>query len=347
MVDVTRQEVERVIEHFDLGEYEIDAYLAVLRYGTLTASEVSERTDVPQPRVYDTVRALADDGLVELQEARPMRVVAVDPREAFAEVQQELAELVDALTETYTEPARETEAVTLVKSRLTILRYLEETIELAEYELAVALPPGLLERYADELAAAVDRGVAVDLLVSPAEGAPSPETYDYAAVSTEARARRGVTTPVIVVADGRYSVYTTRDALWENGDDRYGMILNRSVLGFLIYGFYATVLWSTSQALSENYGRPEYPRRYASVRRCVRDLRRAEGSFVANVAGRNVVDGEDLVLEGRIVDFATDADSRVASITVETGDGRVEVGGRVATYEDVEVHRIEVRREGA
>lgn len=346
MSDVTRQEIERVIQYFDLGEYEIDAYLAVLRYGTLTASEVSERSDVPQPRVYDTVRALADDGLVELQETRPIRVVAVDPREAFAEVQEELDKLVDDLTETYTEPARETEAVTLVKSSLTILRYLKETIELAEYELSVSLPPRLLDRYADALAAAVDRGVAVDLLLSPADAAPDPETYDYGAISTEARARRGVTSPVIVVADGRYSVYTTRDALQDDGDDRYGMILNRSVLGFLIYGFYATVLWSTSVPLLEYYETPTFPRQYASIRRCVRDLERAEGSFVARVVGRDVVDGEDLELEGRIVDYATDAAAKVASITVETDEGPVEVGGRVASYEDVEAHRIEVRRGG-
>ena len=345
MADDTREEVQRVVEHFDLGEYEIDAYLAVLQYGTLTASEVSERTDVPQPRVYDTVRALADDGLVELQETRPMRVVAVDPREAFAGIQEELSRLVDDLAERYTEPARETEAVTLVKSRSTILRYLEETIQLAEYELAISLPPRLLERYADDLAEAVDRGVAVDLLLSPAEAAPDPTEYDYGAVATEVRARRGGTSPVIAVADGRYSVYTTQDALSENGEERYGVILNRSALGFLIYAFYATVLWTTASLLADHDDGPHYPRQYASIRRCVRDLERSNGPFVARVDGRDVLTGEERSFEGAVVDWVDDPDAKVASITIETDDGRIAVGGRVAAYEDVEAHRIEVHRQ--
>lgn len=344
MADETRRAVERVIEHFDLGEYEIDAYLAVLQYGALTASEVSEHTDVPQPRVYDTVRALADDGLVELQETRPMRVVAVDPREAFAEVQEELASLVDELAERYTEPARETEAVTLVKSRPTILRYIKETIDLAEYELTVALPPPFLDRYADHLADAIDKGVEVDLLLSPADTAPDPDEFDYAAIATEVRTRRGVTTPVIAVADGRYSVYTTQEALRENGNDRYGVILNRSVLGFLIYGFYATVLWTTAEPVADNGAGPRYPRRYASVRHCVRDLKRSDGDFAVMVEGRDVVTGEERTLEGRVLDWVDDPESQVASITVDTEEGPVDVGGRVASYEEVEAHRIEVRR---
>lgn len=346
MTDEPREVIEYVIDYFDLGEYEVEAYLAVLQYGTLTASEVSEHTDVPQPRVYDTVRALADDGLVELQETRPMRVVAVDPREAFAEIRKSLDDLVEGLHDRYTEPARETEAVTLVKSRLTLLRYLMETIELAEYELVVGLPPRLLDRYADALAAAIDRGVAVDLLLAPAESALAPGDYDYAAIATEVRARRGVTTPVIAVADGRHSVFTTQDALQENGNDRYGVILNRSALGFLIYGFYATVLWTTARPVADDDRGPRYPRRYASVRRSVRDLRRTNGRFVAHVEGRDVVTGAERVVEGLVVDSVVDREAQVASITLQTEDGPVEVGGRVAAYEDVEAHRIEVDREG-
>jgi sugar-specific transcriptional regulator TrmB len=68
MADDLRVNMERVGERFNLGEYEIDAYLAVLEHGELTASEIADRTDIPQPRVYDTVRSLSDRGLVELRE---------------------------------------------------------------------------------------------------------------------------------------------------------------------------------------------------------------------------------------------------------------------------------------
>jgi len=344
MADEPGASLERVIDYFDLGEYEVEAYMAVLAQGSMTASSISQQTDIPQPRVYDTVRSLEDHGLVEIQESRPMRVVAVDPVEAFADVSEAIDQLVDALSARYTEPARGAEAVTLVKSRSSILRYLGETIDLAEYELELSLPPSLLDRYADDLAAAVERGVSVDLLLSPLSEVP--DVYDFQRVATEVRGRRGLTSPLIAVADGRYSVYSTQDALTDGGNDRYGVIFNRSALGFLIFGFFATVLWTTAEAIEDHQGGPSYPRRYASVRRCVRDLRRSDGPFLARVDGRDVVTGEPRVVEGRVVDTTDDPERQVASITLDTEDGAVEVGGRVAAYEDVEAHVIEVRREG-
>lgn len=344
MADEPGETFDAVIDYFDLGEYEVDAYLAVLEQGSMTASSISQRTDIPQPRVYDTVRSLEDHGLVEIQESRPMRVVAVDPREAFAGVTASLERLVDALADRYTEPARGDEAVTLVKSRSTILRYVGDTIDLAEYELVLSLSPDLLDRYGERLEDAVDRGVTIDLLVSPRSAVP--DSFDYERVATHVRSRRGLTTPVIAVADGRYSVYTTREALRDGGNDRYGVIFNRSALGFLIFGFFATVLWSTAKPAADHQGGPRFPQRYASVRRCVRDLRRSTGSFIARVEGRDVLTGEARVVEGTVLDTTVAADGQVTSITIGTGDGPIEVGGRVAAYEDVEADVIEVRREG-
>jgi len=62
MTDDLRGTLDRVGDRFNLGEYEIDAYLAVLEHGELTASDIADRTDIPQPRVYDTVRSLSDRG---------------------------------------------------------------------------------------------------------------------------------------------------------------------------------------------------------------------------------------------------------------------------------------------
>ena len=87
---------------FDLGEYEVAAYLAVLDQGELTASAIADRTDIPQPRVYDTVRSLADRGLVELRESRPMKVVAIDPEEALSPAATALETLIGDLSDRYT-----------------------------------------------------------------------------------------------------------------------------------------------------------------------------------------------------------------------------------------------------
>ncbi|MFW6382975.1 MAG: HTH-type sugar sensing transcriptional regulator TrmB [Haloferacaceae archaeon] len=342
--DDLRSTVERVGDRFSLGEYEIDAYLTVLEHGQLTASEIADRTDIPQPRVYDTVRSLSDRGLVELRESRPMKVVALDPEEAFDDVQSSLEEMVDELTARYTAPARDTEAVSLVKSRSTILRYLEEVIEEAEYELALSLTPDLLTRFENELRRVVADGVSVDLIVTPAADAPSPEEFDYLEVATTARARRGITTPVVAVADGEYSIYATQDALRDDRD-RYGVIFNRSALGFLVSGFFGTVLWSTADTLSSDGENRPFPRTYASIRRAVKDIHEIEGEFEAAVTGRDVETGNEIRVEGTVVDYEYDASEQIASFTVNDPEGgRVSVGGLVAAFEDIEGQEIELRR---
>jgi len=345
MTDDLRGTLDRVGDRFNLGEYEIDAYLAVLEHGELTASDIADRTDIPQPRVYDTVRSLSDRGLVELRESRPMKIVAVDPDDAFGDLRSSFAEMVDELEARYTAPTRETEAVSLVKSRSTILRYLEEVIADAEYELALSVTPGLLRRFRDELAAKVQAGVSVELLVTPAARAPDPEEFDYLEVSTIARARRGITTPILAVGDGEYSVYATQDALRDDRE-RYGVIFNRSALGFLVSGFFGTVLWTTAETLAADGADRPFPRRYASIRRAVKDLREFKGEeFYATVEGRDIETGDSVTVRGRVVDLAFEDSEEVASLTVETASGRVAIGGRVAALEDVEGQEIVIGRD--
>jgi sugar-specific transcriptional regulator TrmB len=337
--------IEQVGERFDLGEYEIDAYLTVLEHGDLTASQIADRTDIPQPRVYDTVRSLSDRGLVELRESRPMKVIAVNPEEAFSGVKSSLTNMVSELEARYTAPARETEAVSLVKSRSTILRYLEDVIDEAEFELALSLTPDLLERFHEDLSAAIADGVSIELLVTPAAEAPDPEDFDYLDVATTARARRGITTPVVAVADGEYSIYATQDALRDD-EDRYGVIFNRSALGFLVSGFFGTVLWTTAErTLAANGEDRPFPRRYASIRRCVKELQELDGDFHATIEGRDIETGAARVVEGKVVGFSFEGGERVAGMTVRTDAGEVTVGGQVAALEDVEAHEIRIGRE--
>lgn len=337
--------MEQVGERFNLGEYEIDAYLAVLEHAQLTASEIADQTEIPQPRVYDTVRSLSDRGLVELRESRPMKIVAVDPDDAFENVQTSLDELIAELEARYTAPARDTEAVSLVKSRSTILRYIEEIIHNAEYELVLSLTPELLRRFHDDLAVAIDTGVSIDLLITPLSRAPNPSEFDYLEVATVTRARRGITTPVLAVADGNYSIYATQDALRDDRD-RYGVIFNRSALGFLVSGFFGTVLWSTAETLADDGKQRPFPRRYASIRRAVKDIRELEGTFYASVSGRDVETSEPIVAEGRVMTTTFEETEEVAAIRLETEDDVVDIGGLVAALEDIEAQQVVLDRNG-
>jgi sugar-specific transcriptional regulator TrmB len=343
--DSLRSSLVQLDDRFDFGQYETEVYLAVLEYGQLSASEIAERTDVPQPRVYDTVRALADDGLVELHETRPMQVVAVDPGEAFVELQSTLEDLIGDLQRQYTAPVRDAEALTLVKSRSTILRYLSEVIESAEYELVASLSPDLVGRFEEPLHERRKAGIDTELLVSPAAEVPDPDTYPYTDIAATTRARRGVTTPIVVVADGSRSVYTTRDAL-DADADQYGIVFNRSELGFLVAAFLDTVIWTSGRTLAVAESEIDFPRQYGTIRRCAEELLTVadDETIYAAIRGRDVATGDPRTVAGRVVDVILEDGYERATLSLDTDDGRMDVGGRAAALEDVEAHEIRVAR---
>ena len=326
----------------DLTDYEIQALVAIIEHGDLTASDIADQTGIPQPRVYDTVRSLADRGFVELRETRPLRVIALDPAETFGSLGSTLDTLTNTLEMRYQAPTPSNEAASLVKSRSSILRYFRDVIESAEYELTIALTPDLLERFEEELRAAIDRDVRTALVLTPASEAPDPETFPYERIASTARARRGVTTPVLAVADGSYSVYATQAAVSRDGA-HYAAIFNRSALGFLVLGFFGTVIWSTAdRTLLGDQPPGRLPRTYASIRQCVRDLRDIDGSRYVRVFGRDVLTGEAREVTGRVISTRLGESEEVATMVIDVNGDEVAVGGRVAAYEDIEAHEIEL-----
>jgi len=80
-------------------------------------------------------------------------------------------------------------------------------------------------------------------------------------------------------------------------------------------------------------------------RRCIRELRAVDGEYYALIDGRHVVSGERRHVEGYVIDTRLEPSKEVASITIETDEGEVAVGGRVAALEDIEAHEIEIRHD--
>jgi len=62
----------------------------------------------------------------------------------------------------------------------------------------------------------------------------------------------------------------------------------------------------------------------------MKDLEAAAGACDVEIEGRDVPTGEARSLEGRVVETAIGDTGEVATMTVDTGDRRVTVGGRGA-----------------
>lgn len=169
---------ERVREHltaFGLSGTEVDVYLGVLGVGTATTGEIAEAADVSQGYVYEVVGALADRGLVTVDESTsPTTIHARPPAEALSGFTDRLDELERAIEEYYAERERPA-GFEVVHSRPTVRKRALDAIESADHELVVAIPAVEFDHLAAALADAVARGVVVYLLLA---GPESEDTFE-------------------------------------------------------------------------------------------------------------------------------------------------------------------------
>lgn len=71
---------------FGLNLYEVRIWTALLSRGVSTAGELSDIGDVPRSRAYDVLESLEKKGFVLMKLGKPIRYIAVDPKEVVERV---------------------------------------------------------------------------------------------------------------------------------------------------------------------------------------------------------------------------------------------------------------------
>lgn len=100
--DTTTSEAVSLLQELGLQEYEARCFLALTQLSSGTAKEIHELSDVPRTRVYDAIRVLESQGLVEVQHSSPQEYRAVGITEATRTLRQKYSDRIDTL-ETYLE----------------------------------------------------------------------------------------------------------------------------------------------------------------------------------------------------------------------------------------------------
>ena len=76
-------EAENLLREFGLTEYEIKAYMSLLKLGVATADQISNMGNIPLPRVYDTLVELQKKGFVLISKGRPKKFKPIDPKKSL------------------------------------------------------------------------------------------------------------------------------------------------------------------------------------------------------------------------------------------------------------------------
>ncbi|ADB59647.1 transcriptional regulator, TrmB [Haloterrigena turkmenica DSM 5511] len=95
--DETTVEAISLLQDLGLQEYEARCFMALNKLPNGTAKEIHEISDVPRTRVYDAIRVLESQGLVEVQHSSPQRYRSVEITEATRILRERYNDRIDTL----------------------------------------------------------------------------------------------------------------------------------------------------------------------------------------------------------------------------------------------------------
>ncbi len=87
---VNEEFLNKIRRFFGLNLYEAKIWIALLSRGISTAGELSDIGDVPRSRAYDILESLEKKGFVVMKLGKPIRYVAVDPKEVLERVKKNI-----------------------------------------------------------------------------------------------------------------------------------------------------------------------------------------------------------------------------------------------------------------
>jgi HTH-type transcriptional regulator, sugar sensing transcriptional regulator len=137
------------LHEMGLNAYEIDAYLALLEGGQMTAMEISQEAKVPYSKIYEVLNLLKEKGWIKSSESRPTKYYPVPPLEATRSTRLRLEDKYlnweNTITETLQPLYEKRELVErpdmlILRGQQAVLTKIEEVLTKATKEIVIAAP---------------------------------------------------------------------------------------------------------------------------------------------------------------------------------------------------------------
>ena len=182
MLDFSEKTIKAMSE-FGLTGYEIKGYLTLLEFGSMSASAISENSNVPYSKIYDVLNNLETKGWIEIQQSRPNKFYPKSPSSALeiinleSEIKRRRSEkqIIGELQPAYDKKGvRERPDIWIVKGQHNIMNKTKETLENCEVELLIAIPAVLSDDWIENITDLFlptlknlkDKGVKIKILIT-------------------------------------------------------------------------------------------------------------------------------------------------------------------------------------
>ena len=162
--------VTKALTNLGFSQYEARTYAGLIGRGPLTGYAVAKETQVPQPKVYETLSRLVDRGIVLRVTDSPAKFVAVPPSDVLRELESEFRERMatvelelsrirtnDLAPQTLRLFPEATSWIAIVEATNTLVGQVNERLYVSGHS-------SHLEALRDVLTTADARGVRIDLL---------------------------------------------------------------------------------------------------------------------------------------------------------------------------------------
>ena len=346
--------LRRALENTDLKQYEAAAYLTLIEHGELAAVDVSSKSDIPTSQVYDTLRSLEQQGLVETIDGERLRAKPRDPEAILDNLRSRgslLTNAADALEDRWEEPDYDDHRVGVVKRPETVYEHTRDRLNEAKLTAEFTMSFEQLELLLPELKDAADRGLFVRIHLYA-----EPDLREKAAAlgldDTDLHIRVGtIPGPFLSIIDRHWLFFTPNT----RADEDYGVLINDYILSFITHWYFVSCQWHMWDPL---FDVDVSWTRYDSLEEFMRDtvpLFDDGAEIDVEVHGNYIQSREDCVVHGRLTgafypsrfgndrkQLALEDLSSYATVYLDTGEEVLSVGSWGAVYEDVEAHRIKI-----
>jgi sugar-specific transcriptional regulator TrmB len=250
-VDVISQDARKVLKELGLTDYETRSYLALLERGVLTASQVSENSEVPYSKIYETLTSLERKGWIETEHGRPARYYPKAPSEALATMKLHLEDRVKTWEKTILEELepfyehreiREKPDIWILRGELNTLAKLKEMVEKTKNELMIAAP--ILPRALAEVA---------ESTITQLNSANVKEFFMATKKAKDWNLKRLTEVAEVRVRDrmfGGGAIADGKEAMLFLGEDKPTLVIWSNHLGLVQFAIeYFQYLWDSSEKL--------------------------------------------------------------------------------------------------
>ena len=143
------EDTRNALREMGLNAYEIDAYIALLEGGQMTAMDISQEAKVPYSKMYEVLNSLKQKGWIKSGESRPFKYYPVPPLEATRSTKLRLEDKYliweNMVTQTLQPLYEKRELVEhpdmlILRGQQAVLSKIEEVLKKATKEIVIAAP---------------------------------------------------------------------------------------------------------------------------------------------------------------------------------------------------------------